>query len=93
MENITKRFLKYIAVDTRSDETKKNIIKPTSEGQIELGKILKNELNDLTGKDLNEADAFRKKIKKLKINKEDKETLLKSVDRLELIPEMSPDYG
>ena len=47
MENITKRFLKYIAVDTRSDETKKNIIKPTSEGQIELGKILKNELNDL----------------------------------------------
>lgn len=54
---------------------------------------VKNELNDLTGKDLNEADAFRKKIKKLKINKEDKETLLKSVDRLELIPEMSPDYG
>lgn len=47
MENITKRFLKYIAVDTRSDETKKNIIKPTSEGQIALGKILKNELNDL----------------------------------------------
>lgn len=47
MENITKRFLKYIAVDTRSDESKKNIIKPTSEGQIELGKILKNELNDL----------------------------------------------
>ncbi|WP_049691012.1 peptidase T [Anaerococcus jeddahensis] len=47
MENITKRFLKYIAVDTRSDETKKNIIKPTSEGQIELGKILKNELNNL----------------------------------------------
>lgn len=47
MENITKRFLKYIAVDTRSDESKKNIIKPTSEGQIELGKILKNELHDL----------------------------------------------
>ncbi|WP_058990400.1 peptidase T [Anaerococcus rubeinfantis] len=47
MENITKRFLKYIAVDSRSDESKKNIIKPTSEGQIELGKILKNELNDL----------------------------------------------
>ena len=47
MVNITKRFLKYIAVDTRSDESKKNIIKPTSEGQIELGKILKNELNEL----------------------------------------------
>ncbi|MDU4715913.1 MAG: S16 family serine protease, partial [Anaerococcus sp.] len=36
---------------------------------------------------------FRKKIKKLKINKEDKQSLLKSVDRLEMIPEMSPDYG
>lgn len=47
MEDITKRFLKYIAVDTRSDESKKNKIKPTSEDQIELGKILKNELNDL----------------------------------------------
>lgn len=47
MEDITKRFLKYIAVDTRSDESKKNEIKPTSEGQVELGKILKNELNDL----------------------------------------------
>ena len=47
MEDITKRFLKYIAVDTISDESKKNKIKPTSEGQIELGKILKNELNDL----------------------------------------------
>lgn len=47
MEDITKRFLKYIAVDTRSDESKKNKIKPTSKGQIELGKILKNELNDL----------------------------------------------
>ena len=47
MEDITKRFLKYIAVDTRSDESKKNKIKPTSEGQVELGKILKNELNDL----------------------------------------------
>ena len=55
--------------------------------------VVKNELNDLTGKDLNEADAFRKKIEKLKIDKEDKETLLKNIDRLEMIPEMSPDYG
>ena len=55
--------------------------------------VVKNELNDLTGKDLNEADAFRKKIEKLKIDKVDKETLLKNIDRLEMIPEMSPDYG
>ena len=55
--------------------------------------VVKRELEDTTGKSLNEADKFRKKINKLKIKKEDKETLLKSVSRLEMIPEMSPDYG
>lgn len=47
MEKIKNRFLKYIAIDTRSDESKANLIKPTSKGQLELGKILKEELNDL----------------------------------------------
>lgn len=47
MEKIKNRFLKYIAIDTKSDESKANLIKPTSKGQLELGKILKEELNDL----------------------------------------------
>lgn len=54
---------------------------------------VKKELNETTGKDLNEADGFRKKIKALNIDDEDKDALLKSVDRLEMIPQMSPDYG
>ena len=44
MENITKRFLKYISIDSKSDEKKAKILKPTSEGQLELAKLLKDEL-------------------------------------------------
>lgn len=47
MENITKRFLKYISIDSKSDEKKAKIIKPTSKGQIELAKLLKDELINL----------------------------------------------
>lgn len=47
MENITKRFLKYISIDSKSDEKKAKIIKPTSKGQIELAMLLKDELINL----------------------------------------------
>lgn len=47
MENITNRFLKYISIDSKSDEKKAKIIKPTSKGQIELAMLLKDELINL----------------------------------------------
>ena len=47
MENITNRFLKYIPIDSKSDEKKAKIIKPTSKGQIELAMLLKDELINL----------------------------------------------
>lgn len=47
MENITNRFLKYISIDSKSDEKKAKIIKPTSKGQIELSMLLKDELINL----------------------------------------------
>lgn len=47
MEYITQRFLKYISIDSKSDEKKAKIIKPTSKGQIELAMLLKNELINL----------------------------------------------
>lgn len=34
MENITNRFLKYISIDSKSDEKKAKIIKPTSKGKL-----------------------------------------------------------
>ncbi len=55
--------------------------------------VVKKQLQETTGKGLSEADEFRQKIKKLKVSKEDKESLLKDVERLSSIPEMSPDYG
>ena len=39
------RFLKYISFDTQSDESSKTI--PSTSKQKELGKFLKNELNNL----------------------------------------------
>lgn len=47
MVNITNRFLKYISIDSKSDEKKAKIIKPTSKGQIELAMLLKDELINL----------------------------------------------
>lgn len=96
--NIHKLIQKEIELKDLSKKIDAKVQENINKGQKEYYlreklNAVKDELNDLTGKDLNEADSFRKKIKKLKINKEDKQSLLKSVDRLEMIPEMSPDYG
>ncbi|WP_311492107.1 peptidase T [uncultured Anaerococcus sp.] len=47
MENITKRFLKYITFDTKSDPDKGEVQKPSTEGQLVLAKELKKELEEL----------------------------------------------
>lgn len=96
--NIHKLIQKEIELKDLSKKIDAKVQENINKGQKEYYlreklNAVKDELNDLTGKDLNEADSFSKKIKKLKINKEDKQSLLKSVDRLEMIPEMSPDYG
>lgn len=45
MDKIVERFKRYIAVDTRSDENSDTV--PSTKGQLELGKILVEELNEL----------------------------------------------
>lgn len=47
MENLTKRFLKYISFDTKSNPEKGEVQKPSTEGQLVLAKELKKELLDL----------------------------------------------
>ena len=47
MENITKRFLKYISFDTKSDPEKGEVQKPSTDGQLVLAKELKKELEEL----------------------------------------------
>lgn len=43
MESIVDRFLRYISIDTKSDDRSKLV--PTTKGQLNLAKILENELN------------------------------------------------
>lgn len=47
MEKIVERFLNYISIDTKSDEKAGKNRKPSTDGQIELAKILKKELEEL----------------------------------------------
>lgn len=47
MDNITKRFLKYISFDTKSDPELGNTQKPSTPGQFVLAKELKKELEEL----------------------------------------------
>lgn len=47
MEKIVERFLNYISIDTKSDEKAGENRKPSTDGQKELAKILKKELEDL----------------------------------------------
>lgn len=55
MENITKRFLKYISFDTKSDPEKGEVQKPSTDGQLVLAKELKKELEELgLNADINE---------------------------------------
>lgn len=45
MDKIVERFKKYIAVDTKSDPDSETV--PSTKGQLELGKLLLEELNEL----------------------------------------------
>ena len=45
MKKVEERFLEYIKIDTRSDETTRTT--PSTKGQLEFGKILAKELSDL----------------------------------------------
>ena len=47
MENLTKRFLKYISFDTKSDPEKGEVQKPSTDSQLVLAKELKKELEEL----------------------------------------------
>jgi len=45
MDKIVERFKRYIAVDTKSDADSETV--PSTKGQLKLGKILVEELNNL----------------------------------------------
>lgn len=85
--------LKELAMEI-DQEVNANINKSQKEYFLrEKLNVIKKEIQEITGEESSEAEEFRKKIEKLKLSKDDKASLLKDVDRLESIPEMSPDYG
>lgn len=45
MDKIIERFKRYIAVDTKSDSDSETV--PSTKGQLELGELLVEELNEL----------------------------------------------
>ncbi len=45
MDKIVERFIKYIGIDTKSNENSNTC--PSTKGQLELGKILVEELKEL----------------------------------------------
>ena len=45
MKDIVERFKTYIAIDTKADESSTTI--PSTPGQLELGRLLVNELKEL----------------------------------------------
>ncbi len=45
MEKLVERFIKYVKINTQSDENSKST--PTTKGQLELGKILEEELKNI----------------------------------------------
>lgn len=55
--------------------------------------VLKKEINENYGEAKSEADYYRKKIKAIKLDKESKKSLEKDIERIDSLPEMSPDYG
>lgn len=63
MKNLTKRFLKYISFDTKSDPEKGEVQKPSTDGQLVLAKELKKELEELgLNADINEEGFIFAKI-------------------------------
>ena len=44
MKKVEERFLEYIKIDTKSDETTK--VTPSTKGQLEFGKVLASELKN-----------------------------------------------
>ena len=59
MKKVHERFLEYVKVDTKSDETTR--VTPSTKGQLELGKILAEELKKIGVDEVRISDkGFRK---------------------------------
>lgn len=98
MELVHRIINKEIELKNLGEEIERTVSENINQSQKEYYlrekmDVLKKELASTTGQAENEVDELRAKIKKIKFDKQARKSLEKDLDRLELIPEMSPDYG
>lgn len=98
MELVHRIINKEIELKNLGEEIERTVSENINQSQKEYYlrekmDVLKKELASTTGQADNEVDELRAKIKKIKFDKQARKSLEKDLDRLELIPEMSPDYG
>ena len=85
--------LKNLSIEIEED-VQENINQSQKEYYLrEKIEAIRRELSETTGDFESEAQELIDKINKLKIDEDSKKSLLKNAERLEAIPEMSPDYG
>lgn len=85
--------LKNLSIEIEED-VQENINQSQKEYYLrEKIEAIRRELSETTGDFEREAQELIDKINKLSIDEDSKKSLLKDAERLEAIPEMSPDYG
>lgn len=85
--------LKNLSIEIEED-VQQNINQSQKEYYLrEKIEAIRRELSETTGDFESEAQELIDKINKLSIDEDSKKSLLKDAERLEAIPEMSPDYG
>lgn len=85
--------LKNLSIEIEED-VQENINQSQKEYYLrEKIEAIRRELSETTGDFESEAQELIDKINKLGIDEDSKKSLLKDAERLEAIPEMSPDYG
>lgn len=87
MKKVDERFLEYIKVDTKSDETTRTT--PSTKGQLELGRILEKELKEIGLSDVH-VDEFGYVYATLKGNSDKKDIpTIGFISHMDTAPDMS----
>lgn len=87
MKKVNERFLEYVKVDTKSDETTR--VTPSTKGQLELGKILEKELKEI-GLENVHVDEFGYVYGTLKSNSDKKDIpTIGFISHMDTAPDMS----
>ena len=85
MDKVVERFVKYIGIDTKSDENSNSI--PSTKGQLKLGKLLAEELKGLGLRDVKQ-DEYGYIYATLKSNIDKKVPTIGFISHLDTCPDL-----